>query len=133
MSLAVLVYIDDFLQQAVASLPENEQRFLGIELEKHGLETSVEKEKNKEYVIDFIGYTLDLVKKELRMTEKNLGKMRAQIKEVFIKNQSVTKVDRADLEKFLGRLNFVATMTHLGRTKTFHLLKEFLAAKDLKD
>ena len=84
-------------------------------------------------MLDFTGFTLDLVQKELRMTVKNHGKLLDQITEYFVENQGNLAVTTKNLEKFLGMLNFAATMTHLGRTKTFYLMREFLGAKDRKE
>ena len=69
------------------------------------------------------------------MTTKNIEKLHSRIDNWFLKTDEGVTVACANLEKFLGTLNFLSNMCHLGRTKIFFLLHEFLAAKDdkLKD
>ena len=68
---------------------------------------------------------------EFRTEEKE--KIAEKAADWFVEKDGNLEISVANLEKFLGSLNFAANVTHLGRSKIYFLLKEFLASKDMKD
>ncbi len=135
----IINYLDDFGGAEIPGKAHSAFDALGDTLRELGLQESLEKASPPSTEMDFLGVLFDTVDMEMKVTPDRMKEVSA-ILDVWAQKTSAT---RNELEKLIGKLQFVAKVVRPGRLFIARLLevlrgsprtgKSKLSAQSLKD
>ena len=125
----LLNYIDDYIGAETAEVAQTAYEALGRIMQDIGAAEATEKAVPPSTRVEFLGVMFDTVKGTMEVTPERLHQIVMETETLYIK-ESVT---RKDLERIVGKLQFVAACVRPGRVFISRLLNKIRSIHDDKE